>query len=101
MGAFGIGITWFGYSVTLWGYCLVRGYPVKFTDLINPVHPYAGAWPPPGTIPKDEVFPGITVGSTGTAGESTVPNSQQGPAAAPKTTTPAPVPSGSGPVLET
>jgi hypothetical protein len=42
----------------------------------------------------------VTVGSTGTAGESTVPNSQQGPAAAPKAGTPAPVQSGSGPVLE-
>jgi hypothetical protein len=45
--AFGMGIVWFGYSLASWGYILVKGYNVKFTDWINPLHPYSGKWPPP------------------------------------------------------
>jgi hypothetical protein len=45
--AFGFGIVWFGYSLTSWGYMLIKGYNVKFTDWLNPLHPYTGAWPPP------------------------------------------------------
>jgi hypothetical protein len=45
--ALGMGISWFGWSLGLWGYCLIRGYNVKFTDLINPLHAYSGGWPPP------------------------------------------------------
>jgi hypothetical protein len=100
MGAFGIGIAWFGYAVSSWGYCMLRGYPVKFTDWINPLHPYAGAWPPPGTIPSDEVFPGVSVGSAGAAAEAPEQTAPK-PGTAPKAGTPAPVTSGSGPVLET
>jgi len=95
--AIGMGVTWFGYSVALWGYCLLRGYPVKFTDLINPVHPYNGAWPPPGQIPTSEVFPGIT--SAGTAGEGADPSAPP-PGPPVKAGTPTPVQSGSGPVLQ-
>jgi hypothetical protein len=69
MPAIGFGIVWLGYALTSWGYCLVRGYPVSFSTWINPVHPYSGAWPPPGTIPQDEVFPGVTVGSAGEASD--------------------------------
>ena len=47
MAAFGFGIVWFGYSLTSWGYMLIKGYNVKFTDWLNPLHPYTGSWPPP------------------------------------------------------
>lgn len=97
MPAIGMGVFWFGYSLATWGYILVRGYPVKFTDWINPRHPYSGPWPPTGAIPGDEVFPGITTaGTAAEAGDPTAP--PLGPPA--KSGTPTPVPSGSGPVLQ-
>lgn len=57
MPAVGMGITWFGYSVALWGYCLVKGYNVTLASLVNPVKPYASTWPPPANIPVSDVFP--------------------------------------------
>jgi hypothetical protein len=57
MPAIGIGIAWLGYSVSLWGYCLVKGWNVKFTELINPVKYYTGKWPPPANIPPTSTFP--------------------------------------------
>jgi hypothetical protein len=56
MPAIGMLLGWFGWSVASWGYCLVRGYDVKFTDWINPIHPYQG-WPPP-KLPADQIIPG-------------------------------------------
>lgn len=37
----GVGITFAAYTVGIWGYCLVRGYNVKFTQL------FATTWPGP------------------------------------------------------
>jgi hypothetical protein len=45
--AFGMGLGWFGYALAGWGYILIKGYDVKFTDWINPLHQYKGGWPPP------------------------------------------------------
>jgi hypothetical protein len=66
MPAIGMLLAWAGYSVASWGYCLIRGYDVKFTDWINPAHPYQG-WPPP-QAPADQIIPGQNPGtaSTGT-----------------------------------
>jgi hypothetical protein len=89
--AIGFGVVWFGWAVTSWGYCLVKGYPVKFTDWINPLHPYSGAWPPPGTIPTSEVFPGVTVGSAGGATELPDPTAPAPGPAKPAGTATAPV----------
>lgn len=44
MVALGLGTVWAGYYLFLYGYCLVRGYDVGFTDLIH------SAWP--GTASK-------------------------------------------------
>lgn len=44
--AVGVGLVWAGYSFGLWGYCLIRGYDVTLTELVNPVHVYQH-WPPP------------------------------------------------------
>ena len=71
MPAIGIGVTWLGWAVSLYGYCLVRGYNVKFTDLINPLHPWPGPWPPPLITNGSEVLPGQTV--TGQTGSSQPP----------------------------
>jgi hypothetical protein len=64
MPAIGIGVAWFGYSLTLWGFCLIKGYNVRFTELINPVKPYSGPWPPPTNIPATSTFPagGVAAG---------------------------------------
>jgi hypothetical protein len=61
MPAIGMIVGWLGWSVASWGYCLVRGYDVKFTDWINPVHPYQG-WPPP-QAPADQIIPGQNPGA--------------------------------------
>ena len=57
MPAFGFGLVWFGYSVGSYGYFLVRGYAVKFSDWLNPVHPYKGNPSKAGPIPKGQIFP--------------------------------------------
>jgi hypothetical protein len=50
-------LVWLGYSQGLWGYCLLRDYNVTFGQLVSPVHPYAGPWPPPA-IPAGNLWPG-------------------------------------------
>ena len=72
--AIGMGMAWVGYSFGLWGYCLIRGFNVKLTDLMNPVHPYSGPWPPQGQIPAGDILPGqsgaATASTSGTSGGS-------------------------------
>lgn len=97
MPAVGMGIVWFGYSLASWGYLMMRGYPVKFTDWINPLHPDKfNSWPPAGSIPTNQILPSWT--ATGTAAEGADPTAP--PLGPQKAKTPAPVASGSGPVLE-
>jgi hypothetical protein len=71
MPAIGMILAWFGYSVSSWGYCLIRGYDVKFTDWINPAHPYQG-WPPP-QAPADQIIPGQNPGAPSGKTTSGVP----------------------------
>jgi len=56
MGAAAMGILWAGYTLTLWGYCLIRGYDVSLKDLVNPVKVYTWQHPMP-IAPADVVFP--------------------------------------------
>jgi hypothetical protein len=71
MVAIGFGLLWVSYTGGLWAYCLLRGYDITPAQLINPVHPYTGPWPPP-PIPAGLIFPGgqpaatSTVAKTGT-----------------------------------
>lgn len=37
----GLGLVWAGYTVGMWGYCLVRGYNVTFMQLFKPAWPGA------------------------------------------------------------
>jgi len=59
--AAGMLIVWTGYSLTLWGWCLIRGYDVTLGQLMSPMHPYGSGkgqpWPPK-PIGDDVVFPG-------------------------------------------
>ena len=48
--AIGMGIAWLGYSVSLWGWCLLKGYDVTLGQIMSPAHPYGSGksqtWPP-------------------------------------------------------
>jgi len=37
--AIGVGLAWAGYTLGIWGFCLVRGYNVSFMQL------FKGTWP--------------------------------------------------------
>jgi hypothetical protein len=41
----GFGVTWLGYSICLYGYCLAKQYDVHFLNLVAPTG--SMAWPPP------------------------------------------------------
>jgi hypothetical protein len=69
MAAFGMAIGWFGYGFASWGYCLMRGYDVKLTDWLNPIHPYTGGWPPP-QIPDTSILPTGASGTTSTTSKT-------------------------------
>ena len=56
MVAVGMLLTWFGYSVSSWGWCLLQGYDITFGTWVSPLSPYNGLWPPPA-IPPGQVFP--------------------------------------------
>jgi hypothetical protein len=75
----GMLLTWAGYSVSLWGWCLIRGYNVTLGQLMSPAHPYGSgkgeAWPPPLMSPN-QIFPGKNTGESAPAAT---------PAAAPAT----------------
>ena len=43
MTAIGLGLAWAGYTVFMWGYCLVRDYNVTVPDLFKASWPGAAA----------------------------------------------------------
>lgn len=54
------GVTWAGYGLTSWGYCLLKGWNIGFGDWFNPVRPWEwtaenAATPP--LIPPTKVNP--------------------------------------------
>jgi hypothetical protein len=57
MVAVGFLLIWSGYSVGLWGWCLLRDYDLSMGQLMSPFHPYAGPWPP-AKIGDDVIWPG-------------------------------------------
>jgi hypothetical protein len=70
----GMGMAWGGYAMAFWGYCLVKGYDVSFTQVVNPFgfYPLSKPWPPPQDIPSGQILPGgQNVGTTGTSGSAT------------------------------
>lgn len=58
MPAIAMGVIWLGYSLTLWGYCLVRGYDVTFIQLVNPVNQVSWKTVTSGQVPAGQVLPG-------------------------------------------
>ena len=45
----GLGLAWAGYTLGIWGYCLVRDYNVPFTGLFRTTWPGATG-SAPGTV---------------------------------------------------
>ena len=84
MVAIGFGLLWLAYTGGLEAYCLLRGYNVTFAQLINPVHPYSGPWPP-AQIPAGVIFPtgNAKVDTTATAAGGPQSGKQKGKPPAP------------------
>src|SRR5580698_840440 len=57
MPAIAMGLIWGGYTVTVWGYCLVRGYNVTLAQLANPrtIYKWSARMP---EIPQGMLLPG-------------------------------------------
>lgn len=79
MVALGMVIIWGGYSVGLYGWCLVRGYDVTYGQLLSPTHPYGSragqSWPPP-PIPVGQVWPSSKGATTETTYTTTAPGTK-------------------------
>ena len=50
-------LVWAGYGAGLFGWTLFEDYDLTLGQLMSPVHPYAGAWPP-AKIPSGQTWPG-------------------------------------------
>lgn len=50
-------LVWAGYSQGLFGWSLWQGYNLTLGELMSPIHPYSGAWPP-AQIPAGQTWPG-------------------------------------------
>jgi hypothetical protein len=55
----GLGLAWAGYTLGIWGYCLVRGYDVTFMQL------FARSWPGTGKTGRGPAGPGSASPSSG------------------------------------
>jgi hypothetical protein len=76
MPAIGIGLGWIAYTAALWGYCLIRGYNVTLTQLVNPVSPVTWKQATAGQVPQGQIMPSASSSGTvgqGTAGPVTIP----------------------------
>lgn len=52
----GMGIMFLGYTLSSWGYVLVRGYNITLGEWLDPVHAYK--WPKePKKVPHGHIFP--------------------------------------------
>lgn len=58
MPAIGLGIVWAGYSLGLWGYCLIRGYNVTLGQLLDPRNTVTWATIKGSTVPQGSILPG-------------------------------------------
>lgn len=80
MVAIAMGLLWAGYTGSLWGYCLVKGYNITFKDLVSPTAWYSGSWPPPTITDPSIILPG----SASTAATPPATNPNQPPGTPPK-----------------
>ena len=67
MPAIAFGLGWLGYTVTLYGVALLKGWNITFGQMISPTKPYGSqkgqSWPPP-QIGNTAVLPSDNAVST-------------------------------------
>lgn len=74
MFALGLGTLWVGYTVGLYGYCLIRGYDISFLEM------FAGPWPPMvGASNQFKAGPAVLTGPGITSPDQTPSNAGAGP----------------------
>lgn len=78
MPALAMGLGYLGYSLGLWGYCLLRGYDVTLGSLMSPAHPPTWQSISSSQIPAGQVFPGAVPSSAGTTGPKVSPKVGKG-----------------------
>lgn len=61
---FGMLITWAGYAVGSWGYCLIKGYDITFREWVSPLNSYSYPSGGPKPIPKGQLLPGGSASAT-------------------------------------
>jgi hypothetical protein len=70
--AVGMAVVFAGYTVSSYGWVLLKGWNIPFRQWVSPLNPYTwpagGAEPPP--IPASQLFPGPASGSGGASGGS-------------------------------
>lgn len=69
MVAVGMLLVWAGYGTGLFGWCLWSDYDLTFGQLLSPVHPYDGPWPP-AKIPAGQTWPGRAASTVGGSGQA-------------------------------
>ncbi len=52
----GFAVAWTGYAAGMFGYCLVKGYGITFTQIVSPTKFWKQAWPP-GIAENTSIFP--------------------------------------------
>jgi hypothetical protein len=76
MPAIGFGLTWAGYTLGMWGYCLVRGFNITLSDLANPVHILNWQKAIRETVPQGQILPGRAPAATTTGKSGKTPPAQ-------------------------
>lgn len=64
MPAIGFGLAWAGYTLGMWGYCLVRGFDITLGELANPVHILNWQKATQNMVPKGQILPGKAAPAT-------------------------------------
>jgi hypothetical protein len=68
----GVGVVFLAYTTGIWGYCLIRGYNVKFTQLFGTAWPGAGKAQASGLV----IPPSLTGPGAGQIGQVPTPSTQ-------------------------
>lgn len=58
--AVAFGVMWAGYTVTTWGYCVLKGWNITLAEWADPLHPWewdATTAAEPPKIPATQVWP--------------------------------------------
>lgn len=65
MPAIGMGLGWAGYTLALWGWCLLRGYNITLGELANPRTILNWQTAIQSQTPATQVMPGAAAAATG------------------------------------